>query len=156
MREIKFRAWDNEKLEMIYDGHCDKYSGMWGSGSTTLSLRFDGSIVGQIDDDGGKSGLWEHDAELKKGRFALMQYAGLKDKHGKEIYEGDIVRNWYFAIYEIAGFYAPIFWEDRRAGFVTWSRINPKSWEDYCLVTDELCRKLEVIGNIYENPELVK
>ena len=67
----------------------------------------------------------------------LMQYTGLKDKNGKEIYEGDIVK-WSNSVnsgvYEIKWF---------RTGF---------SSNGLPLFNDDV---VEVIGNIYENPELL-
>lgn len=71
----------------------------------------------------------------------LMQYTGLKDKNGVEIYEGDIVRHAtdegvYKIIFEDGGFYVKNLFE------YDFQTIN-----EY---------PLEVIGNIYENPELLK
>lgn len=84
----------------------------------------------------------------------VMQYTGLKDKSGKEIYEGDIVK-----------------WDDRsngkywRIADVRWERHQ---WSFYDHVSKHLFRignfmyvdsteeDLEIIGNIHENPELLK
>ena len=75
---------------------------------------------------------------------ALMQYTGLKDKNGVEIYEGDVV------VYaDISGSGRPIVFEPR---IIKW-------FKDSC--NFNLCKggpdtTLEVIGNIYENPELLE
>ena len=77
-----------------------------------------------------------------------MQYTGLKDKHGKEIYEGDIICYNYGKTESRAKMIAK--WVD--AGFVL--SAYKENWVydlGECVPTT-----LEVIGNIYENPELLE
>lgn len=81
---------------------------------------------------------------------ALMQYTGLKDKNGKEIYEGDVLRMSAFSPelnivrFNRGGFcIEPILEAPLEAGF----------WPDIKYAEDD---GSEVIGNIYENPELLK
>jgi len=74
----------------------------------------------------------------------LMQYTGLKDKNGKEIYEGDILKKWYSRDTtgkDIIWFYEPVELEitDSSVGF------------DITFLSNS-----EVVGNIYENAELLK
>lgn len=76
----------------------------------------------------------------------LMQSTGLKDKSGRLIYEGDIVK-----IFHVSGtmqgryFFDVVKWNDLRCRFET---------ENYGIIDDDDI--YEVIGNIYENPELLK
>ena len=76
----------------------------------------------------------------------LMQSTGLKDKNSKLIYEGDIVK-----IFHVSGtmqgkyFFDVIEWNDLRCRFET---------KNYGIIDDDDI--YEVIGNIYENPELLK
>ena len=129
MREIKFRAWDGHNKRMIgwYDVtfiNLDKD----GRNNTTRQLcEYSMKHVGS-----------------ESNFFRYMQYTGLKDKNGKEIYEGDIVnRYWHEA-------YAPDVWEVKwdapNACFFLFNK-NGKDWLDE--------DPLEIIGNIYENPELL-
>lgn len=97
-------------------------------------------FVTLFDGEGFHAGIPFEDIEI-------MQYIGLKDKNGKEIYEGDIIKADSFnpKIYEIkyyvTGFYA----------------FNPKSsyLEIDSFHSSEGC-EFEIIGNIYENPELLE
>jgi hypothetical protein len=77
--------------------------------------------------------------DYPESQYELMQFTGLKDKNGKEIYEGDIC--------DLDGEKVKISWSNLDSGFcLEWgykSRIG-------------LSIHLEVIGNIYENPELLK
>ncbi len=116
MREIKFRAWDKvaEKMRLSFNPVCH---GEWDI------FSFSDLIT-----------TWE------RGTYELMQYTGLKDKNGKEIYEGDIVRE---DIEERT--YQVVF---SNGGFMGESKDNK-----ILFFGDG---HVEVIGNIYENPELLK
>ena len=73
--------------------------------------------------------------------YHAMQYTGLKDKNGVEIYEGDIVQHHD----HLEAVYGIVSWDEEEAAFTPGVGLmsENKSW-------------LEVIGNIYENPELLE
>jgi len=80
---------------------------------------------------------------LKKGT-ELMQFVGLKDKNKKEIYEGDIVQDI----------------DSKRKYIITCGagrfRLSPISFPADFLSCNVFEKNIKVIGNIYENPELLK
>ncbi|TAN69171.1 DNA-packaging protein [Paraclostridium sordellii 8483] len=120
MRDIKFRIWDNEEKTMIEN-------------KDTYSLDFRGNVY--------FSSVMVDDYILGDEGYILMQYTGLKDKNGKEIYEGDILLCCELEINGTVFFNEGCF----RA-----------QWENCIEDLYENCDVYEVIGNIYENPELLK
>jgi len=129
MREYKFRAWDNEANLMIYSDHRNR-------------KLYDVCYYFETDSKGELKCNWE--AEWTEsctpdgGAFNnLMQYTGLKDKNGVEIYEGDVVK-YVDEHYEIA---QDIFDKAYYMRGVT-QTIN---------IECNIMEQIEVIGNIYEN-----
>jgi len=151
MRPIKFRAWD-VKFQKMYFSHGD-------SDESGRVLLFHGS--------------WEVDTMLPSGDYAetipcngkqaiLMQFTGLHDKNGKEIYEGDIVLS-FSNINKISDphltnrdpEYDKKFIKYKNGAFI----LSSKQY-DFCGVLGYNSATkpeiLEVIGNIYESPELLE
>lgn len=130
-RVIKFRGWDKTTSQMY-----------WPSSTAVFLEEFYDFKDGAI--------------KQVKGKTAeLMQFTGLHDKNGKEIYEGDIVdlgTNWWNASGP-GGFSSKIQtvnWDEGTCGFSPFS-----IYDTDCDVKQEseLC---EVIGNIYQSPDLLK
>ena len=132
-REIKFRAWDKEENKMV---------------RVTLLDFPEWSISYQDGTDyyknGDRNGFKNEDTD----RCILMQYTGLKDKNGREIYEGDILR-WVSSNPFSKGEIRTVKVYYTEAHFWCYGAIGVYLGE---LLINEKC---EVIGNIYENPELI-
>lgn len=72
--------------------------------------------------------------------LVIQQFTGLQDKNGKDIYEGDISKPSDF------GFSMEVKWDNARAAYILYNV--------YCVWTFPQLEPIEVIGNIFENPEL--
>lgn len=121
MRELKFRVWSEEDKEYRTDLNVFRLHG--------------GKIVCT-------SPMYS----LEGDRFDVEQYTGLKDKNGKEIYEGDVVE--YMTCY-----YGN---EKRHRKVVEWGEWDSDDFgEPHNLGYFNLSECMEVIGNIHENPELL-
>ena len=78
----------------------------------------------------------------------LMQYTDVKDKNGVEIYEGDIIRG-HTGRYKVD---CVVRWSSGNCGFIAVPTITERT---YLCLNPGSTKSYEVIGNIYENPELV-
>lgn len=140
MREIKFRAWLKYKKEMVDNARPDFFS------KQLHYLRDNGA--------GGKDILGVSTEDIE-----LMQYTGLKDKNNKEIYEGDIVKfeDCYFdrkdSFYNIGVIQREGKTDELVIGQLLYKKTDfDENYMNYIEQTFEVC---EVIGNIYENSELL-
>ena len=130
-REIKFRAWDKKEEKMF---EVWELKGIWSDPEPRDAMVVLWNDTG--DEESNTKEIFLMDT-------ILMQYTGVKDKNGKEIWEGDIVEFNYGSLgsfQEQIQFIDGGFWIKRKDG----SSFMPS--EDV----------REVIGNIYENPELLK
>jgi uncharacterized phage protein (TIGR01671 family) len=94
----------------------------------------------------------EFDGFLYGTQIEVMQFTGLKDKNGVEIYEGDIVKTHTGRLWMIT-------YHEDSMGFILDSDPMNRDAEARRVSSDREQRKaiyMEVIGNIYENPELLK
>jgi uncharacterized phage protein (TIGR01671 family) len=143
-REIKFRAWDKVQKEMVFDG-------------IEYQLRLIGHICNDSEtQERSQIGFSNFDFD----RFEIMQFTSLTDKNGKEIYEGDILQSDFgdgkpTPIY--FGEFACSTYETKdlatQIGFYWHEEDGTKSIFGKSIVGNmDYC---EVIGNIYENPELL-
>ena len=115
MREIKFRAWDKETERMFYP-----------NGATIYEIIK-------------ASEKCEDECWLLNTDHILMQYTGLKDKHGKEIYEGDILS-----------------WANNDSNPLCCRDIVVKWDKGGFQIPYDNAELWQVIGNIYENPDLLE
>jgi len=115
MRIIKFRAWDTEDCTMHY------------------GLDLENGDMGYFPE--AKIDLCDEHVGVKKP--VLMQFTGLLDKNGKEIYEGDIV-------------------EPIEKGYGSSPFIVEMMQGYWSIAMFKTNTALVVVGNVYENPELIK
>lgn len=138
MREIKFRVWTGK--QMIYQ---DKQ----------YLASFIRRIVPRIILDHGGEAFYQHESYLPNGGLIdeyLMQFTGLKDKHGKEVYEGAIYRNL------DNGLIGKFYYLNGPGGYTLYCRENNADGSPYNMLPFMQLdtTNFEIIGNIYETPEL--
>ena len=132
MREIKFRVWDTKENKFRETG---------------FMINQYGSLM--------QYGEFEKMKKISRDRYKILQYTGLKDKNGKEIYEGDIVNQ----KYKLGNRYYLVKYDNTIASFVM-KKLNKNNFESNKVGTETRfythdCKKSEVVGNKYENPELL-
>ena len=131
MREIKFRAWDEENKMFHYFTLFD----IW------KNIKYPSHVI------------TNHKVYHIKG-LPIDQYTGLKDKNSKEIYERDIVTD-----DEIVGevYWHDYMGYSDKVGYLAWYVGNSKApARGTTLGPCENERTWEIIGNIYKNPELTE
>ena len=133
---FKFRCWAKKEKVMHYDAE-ETYNGIFGKPKIEHT-----SFSGLLNDKD----------------YVVMQYTGLKDINGKLIYEGDILRFYAQSIIDAMA-REPL---KERIGVAVWNEeelkfdvlVNGKAVPDLCKETDD--NNFEIIGNIYENKELLE
>ena len=130
-REIKFRAWDIQNKRMIYFNAFEQWGFIDHTKDSTRSSTSCDRLMLSTDP---KEFLW-------------MQFTGLLDKNGKEIYEGDVVRIWadpkHYGGYTGHDYAEAVVWNPQEARF----ELTEHGFYDFEFI--------QVIGNIYENKELL-
>ncbi|MFV0485372.1 MAG: YopX family protein [Candidatus Saccharimonadales bacterium] len=144
MRELKFRVWDKNDKTMHMVSHINfSEAGFVPERITSHIPNGQYNLSGKI--NGGK-----------EDAFVLEQFTGLKDKKGKEVYEGDIVKlddSW-DELGLMAGAVTYVIFTS--GGFRLSPTISAHPNSIGCWMDDDAASLLRVIGNIHENPELLE
>ncbi len=135
MRVLKFRAWDTLAKQFIYPDR-----GYQGHFILTLNGQFHNLQNGSGGDE-----------------YVVQQWTGLKDRDGKEIYEGDIIRYEYpeQPRYSRKGYENPNLPDNMSV--IRWTREGEDNHPGFRIYDlNGQGGKIEVIGNTFEHPELLK
>ena len=136
MREIKVRFWDEVNKKFWFGGQEGE-----SDGAETFQTWFDNGVLKGFMYEEVSYGFSPID-DVKHRDLITSQWTGLKDKNGKEIYEGDIYHQGdpnitYTVIWHDSGFIG------KQNGSSSYAGLS--HWQD----------RIEVIGNIFEHPHLI-
>jgi len=130
-RELKFRIWDKtgrkwaDKMGFYQDGELGDFSECFHNSA-------------------GQNGEY----------FVAQQYTGLKDKNGREIYEGDLLGQHLNFYSVVMPNYFEVYWNHLSAKFETSVHQNHSKMVAVYPVCASDFFQMEVVGNIFENPDL--
>jgi uncharacterized phage protein (TIGR01671 family) len=163
MREIRFRAWDTQGYWVYPKGHPKR--------EFIQKMYYDVEYVYDSCEGEYTPGARSFGHLLDDKRFIVMQYTGLKDKNNKEIYEGDIcemiIGNREICVKanngDLRGFLVKIEIKYLTCGWIhLFPELTHPEDRKWCAFWDSHDEDFwdknyfKVIGNIYENPELLK
>ena len=139
MREILFRGKTVKQNNGVTTGRPIKEN-MWVYGNLT---------VGEI--EGYKSDMISNKKEIYRiNPETVGQFTGLTDKNGKKIFEGDIVQGTIVSAWNKALIRCEVVYN--KDGFISVERTRNQDW----IHKVKFAKDIEVIGNIYDNPELLE
>jgi len=141
---LEFRIWDIANKKWIKHG--------W-TNDTYQTEYF-------IDVNGGVRELNYDSLDIVEN-VILQQYTGLQDKNGKKIFDGDILKivcTGTILLFCTGTYFASVCWDDRKLGWFL--KIVPNTVDKYKRFNSDFCvdsyRSYEVVGNVFENPDLLK
>lgn len=135
MKRPKFRVWDKEEQKWYVPTYKAYKKELH-----DIDINLDGSLSIRTFDESGKY-VTIHES-MFEGRYELLQSTGLFDKNGKEIYEGDIIKN-----------------ERNELGYITWSSGSFNYCDgmtNFYLFSIGSGQTFEILGNIYEHQHLLE